>query len=120
MTKEERLKAAEAYAASIEKYSYLDEYAFTNRQVNQIAQDNAHLGFIAGAEAEAESKWISVDDRLPDIDIYFIAWDNKEQHIILEKRTLSTLVPNDWTYQQSYKKHITHWQLLPTPPLNQQ
>ena len=61
MTKEERIKAA---AGWLEKsrcnFTYPEAYALTNKEVEEYASERAEEAFIKGAEAEAESKWVTV------------------------------------------------------------
>lgn len=58
MNREEILKAAEA---TWERHENEKSLCYKNSEVDRIAIER----FIAGAEAEAESKWISVNERTP-------------------------------------------------------
>ena len=57
MTDLEIQEQAEKIASKRPKLEYLDEFAFDNRGVNQIAYDNYALGFIEGA------KWMQEQDK---------------------------------------------------------
>lgn len=120
MTKDQRLKAAEAYAQKLDKFTNLDTHAFSNRDVNDIVSDTANKAFLAGAEAEAESKWVSVDDRLPEIHerVTILEWtDGLSEPSVLQ----GSYEINRWRiYGGKTAEKVTHWCQLPTPPLNQQ
>lgn len=103
MTKEERLKAAEAYAA---KYTNPREQAF------------AKTDLIAGAEAEAESKWISVEE-LPKAGSYLVWNPNLTSENKTERATYANY-NNQWMNDCHDIIHPSHWQPLPSSPLNQQ
>jgi hypothetical protein len=93
---------------------------------------------VKGAEAEAESKWVSVQDRLPEL-----SFNNKQAssdvlvYIPSKERLPSNVsiggliqvayyTKDGWHYEygeimlESDIKNLTHWQPLPQPPLNQQ
>lgn len=107
MNKEDRLKAAEAYA----------EYGFIK---NTDEFDDIKSAFLAGAEAEAESKWISVNERNPEP-----TPENYKKHFLVfldlcKSSTIGYYHENKWITYGSFTGSVTHWQPLPSPPLNKQ
>lgn len=118
MNKEERIKAAEAYVS--QKHPDCNG----NKPLQLLMQQKLKLAFIKGAEAEAESKWVSVDDRLPKNFEQVLVWTT-----VCTTASYAYYAQNDWLYftnsENFWLKTQPHikvlfWQPLPSPPLNQQ
>lgn len=116
MTKEERQIAAEDYA--IGRGADKDKKAFRTI-TNLDLYDHTVQCFEAGAEAEAESKWISVEHRLPENNI-------NTQYLVIVRDAVNG---KKWYSVQRYYNdkwmgnfdnlcYVSHWQFI--TPLNQQ
>ena len=68
------------------------------------------------AISQMQPEWVACSERLPYFDKRMLAWDCKKKKWIIEVRTVSAFIPNDWTWSSSYKDHITQWMPLPNPP----
>lgn len=114
MNKEERIKAAEAYAKKCDT-------------LNQTLEKQADIrqGFLAGAEAEAESKWKPISELDLSIPKVVLRWhkmwkcvisvwySNADPMFRWHEKTLTTKWPEE-AFEPFYMDE------LPQPPLNQQ
>ena len=58
--------------------------------------------------------WISVDDRLPDDDAWYLVYHSRT---IYKARSVSLFGSTEWVGASCHVVHgITHWQPLPSPP----
>lgn len=107
MTKEERQIAAEAYFSRLKRHNHFP------------VSESIVKAYEAGAEAEAESKWISVEDRLPENNI-------NTQYLVIVRDAVNG---KKWYSVQRYYNdkwmgnfdnlcYVSHWQFI--TPLNQQ
>lgn len=101
MNKEERIKAANRYSAQYLIHSL---------------EEVANKAFIKGAEAEAESKWVSVDERNPEP-----IPENYKKHFLVfldlcKSSTIGYYHENKWVTYGSFTGNVTHWQPLPQKP----
>ena len=63
----------------------------------------------SGRKADMGSEWISVEDRLPEIETYYQTFNGSE---IPAVTTEYYYIEKGW----SAKRNVTHWQPLPEPP----
>lgn len=111
MTKEERIKAAEV--AYTDKKS--SPYLFRTSEVIYLQRQ----AFIKGAEAEAESKWVSVEDRLPAVGqrVMFVVDSTKDHY---NGKVYGGVFTSDKYFSvPGIAFQATFWQPSPQPPLNQ-
>jgi hypothetical protein len=59
------------------------------------------------------SGWISVKDRLPDLEEVVLVWCGKEQHMFAFQDS-----DGEWydSGSENWLPNVTHWQPLPEPP----
>lgn len=109
MNKEERLKAADDYA--------------NGKSSSEVFRRSHIADFIAGAEAESESKWVSVEDRYPneneEIIVYF---EYKFEGRETETGVTSAIYETQNTLRHCFYQHngsvvvgVVKWQHMPTP-----
>ena len=90
---------------------------------NPIAED-MFAAWCAAKSHTAQSKWISVEDRMPEIDEFVLvlrAWDGKLSQCVdkleLHHDCEEPEGKQDWyDFLYSYICEVTHWQPLPEPP----
>ena len=66
------------------------------------------------ARALLDSRWISVEDRLPETDVLFneyLVYDTLNNHV---NHDYWNNEHREWNY---YQGHVTHWQPLPKSPI---
>lgn len=105
-------KAAEEWAKS---YAYMMPNTNLCKERVLAAQEE---GFLAGA-AWAESKWISVKERLPEecCDVLAAIWDPHDRVHWYDILGWGGPDVNKWIdYEMATHDHITHWMPLPAAP----
>lgn len=121
MTKEERIKAAEAYAEA--RGADKDKKAFRTI-TNHDLYNHTVESYIKGAEAEAESKWVACSDRMPDRGVCVLVFISNGvitcAHTSVKSNSKTWQLYGDMQsiFDVKYQE-VTHWQPLPPPPINQ-
>ncbi len=65
-------------------------------------------------------EWISVKDRLPELNIKILTW-NKERRAVIQAIYLGeNTKARKWACMGGYTGKITHWMPLPGPPKEEQ
>lgn len=87
-----------------------DEFAVSDYRTGYISALSALEGFIAGLPAAGESKWISVKERLPELNTAVIV-------AVDDGHVFQALYAYDgWELWDGCTCNITHWMPLPRPP----
>lgn len=60
--------------------------------------------------------WISVEDRLPDDEAYYLAYFSHDLPSGAPYRWSEVVYFRGKSFQTDVREHITHWQPLPEPP----
>jgi hypothetical protein len=114
MTPEQIEKERAAFEA------WMDELYPTNPQTGRVGDEYSRLGTQykwEGWQAKAaQSEWISVNDRLPELNKeVLVAWSNGS--VGISRHIKDEFEPTEW---DTYGSHvnITHWQPLPEPIQN--
>ena len=118
----EREAFEEWYCSSISESIGLERYP--NGCFCNLETENMYLAWCAARSHTAQSKWISVEDRMPEIDEFVLvlrAWDGKLSQCVdkleLHHDCEEPEGKQDWyDFLYSYICEITHWQPLPEPP----
>ena len=90
-------------------------------EVKELPDTFANQGFILGLEVTKgkatelnKSEWVSVSERLPEHNQIVLAY-RQETDLTLE----STDTIKFGSVSYGFPPQVTHWQPLPTPPINQ-
>jgi hypothetical protein len=120
MSKEKQIEAMAFDLCLIDTCKHL-----TQAECNNTTCAHCEAEALYNAGYRKQSEWISVDERWPETDGYYLVW-NKEQRKI-EIRFFHRLPPHYpvETYPEirayfgncSDHKSITHWMPLPEPPV---
>ena len=107
----ERKAFEEWYCSSISESIGLERYpngCFCNPEA-----ENMYLAWCAAKSHAEQSEWISVEDRLPRVDVYVLAATSRGMVII--DRVYGWGTSSEWISGHS-NNPITHWRPFPTPP----
>ena len=95
-------------------FSGLKEIGSLRRKENgHYVYDHIQLAWLAWRARAAQSEWISVEDRLPEINTYVLAATSRG--LVISDRVCDYGRGKEWVSGHS-DNPITHWQPLPAPP----
>lgn len=85
---------------------------YPNGRFRNPETENMYLAWCAAKSHAEQSEWISVQDRLPEIDTTVL--------VCTERGYIFTSWASDvdvfWFYGEEEDDRVTHWQPLPAPP----
>lgn len=93
-------------------------------QVSAECIENIQSDFLAGAEFALNNQWVSVEERLPEVDYKFHNSDYYMCHVDVNGRSYYlqcwyNSIDNRWTsawpWSDNEKINVTHWQPLHKP-----
>lgn len=97
--------------------AWMAELYPTNPQTERVGDEYSRLGTQykwEGWQARAaQSEWISVEDRLPENNVYVLAVTSRG--LVISDRVCDYGRGKEWVSGHS-DNPITHWQPIPTPP----
>ena len=86
---------------------------FSKYQAGTYRLQHVHDAWQAWQARAAQSEWISVEDRLPEINTYVLAATSRG--LVISDRVCDYGRGKEWVSGHS-DNPITHWQPLPAPP----
>ena len=89
---------------------------YPNGRFRNPETENMYLAWRAAKNHAEQSTWISVEDRLPELNKeVLVAWSNGS--VGIARHIKDEFEPIEWDTYGSHA-HITHWQPLPEPIQN--
>jgi len=89
----------------------VDSFGKTELISKQYAKQNA---YIEGALMVVESQWVSVDERLPNADGFYVCFYHGDAGVLFYTEPFRQFSnPSNGLY---FTEKVTHWQPLPKPP----
>nr|DAK13162.1 MAG TPA: Protein of unknown function (DUF551) [Caudoviricetes sp.] len=108
----ERKAFEEWYCSSISESIGLERYP--NGCYCNPEAENMYLSWCAAKSHATQSKWISVEDRLPEVNGRYLGFNNNTGRA----GAVEFYKPYNWKgiFHNHHILDVTHWQPLPEPP----